>query len=110
MEREQHPTPRAIAVRLRNELFFSALFPRQSRGLVELRALPGANRTFLDPHAYRDIEHFINRNREKNIFVGFFTRIDSTSGARENCRELWTLWFYVDYKSIADAESRARLA
>ncbi|MSO29796.1 MAG: hypothetical protein EXQ48_02485 [Acidobacteria bacterium] len=79
-------------------------------GLLELRALPSRERTFLSPTDVAAIEHFAIAHRHEHVFFGVATRRDASSGDLANCVQLGALFVdldcHGDETTLADAHAR----
>lgn len=88
--------------------FFAALFPDEA-GYVDLRALPGGIQRFFSPNDLAGIGQFIKTHSDKDLYLGIATRKRPGDGALANCAELHALFCDIDFKTIPEAEVRARL-
>lgn len=84
-----------------------ALFTRG--GLIELRAGPGIDRTFVEGSRDPGLPDFMRRHANKNLFYGVASRLDASSGALANCGQLRALFVDLDFKVQGEDASRQRL-
>jgi hypothetical protein len=89
--------------------YLEAVHPPASAGFTELRALPSRARTFVAVGDVVGVETFMAAHVNENVYTGVATRRTRASGALENCGELWTLFVDLDFKTVAEADARARL-
>jgi hypothetical protein len=76
--------------------FFDCIF-EYAEGLLELRALPSGNRTFLQLSDSAGRESFIKDHARENLYFGCATR-DGKGGAKENLVHIPCLWCDLDFK------------
>jgi putative DNA primase/helicase len=83
---------------------FESLFSTND-GWIELRALPGKNRTFVKAPDSDAIQRFIKENPNENIFFGVAARKDSTSGRLENCSTVRAVFVDLDFKAFTNVQA-----
>jgi hypothetical protein len=81
------------------ESFFSTLF-EFTEGSLELRALPGGIRIFLNPSDTSRRQAFCEEHKDRNLYFGCATR-DNTGGKKENLVNIPMTWCDVDFKSTS---------
>jgi len=96
----------APAIRLRD--FFAALLPGE--GFIEIRALPGAARGFFPASDPMPAKRFLAAHKDRDLYFGVAARRDDRGGDLASCLSLGALFVDIDFKSIPEAEARARLA
>jgi len=74
-------------------------------GLVELRALPGRSRRFVDPRDIRSVLQFAYQHRDENVFFGVAARKDRSSGGLSNCSTIRALFVDLDFKAYPSSEA-----
>ena len=87
-------------------LFLDTLFGDRDKGLVELRAIPSARRTWTRPGVWGPLGPFITaevRHRQ-DVYVGVATRRDASSGTTENLAQTSVVW--VDHECRPQKPSR----
>jgi len=90
--------------------FLDVLFPDGCGGLIELRGLPSATRTFVTVDDCEAVEAFAADHRNENVYIGIASRKDAAGGGVKQCVELHAIWIDVDYKTTAEAEAREKVA
>src|SRR5262245_22525694 len=77
--------------------FLDMLF-HDTRGVVEVRALPSRARCWIAPGTWTELGHFVTEQvrARNNIFLGVATRLDHSNGCAANLAELSTLWIDLD--------------
>jgi hypothetical protein len=88
---------------------FAELFPKKSKGLVELRALPSKSRLFVNPADRAQIQDFLDEHAGQNLYFGVATRLAMGDGRLANCGDLWALFVDIDFKSTSEAAARKLL-
>src|SRR5215470_17714246 len=95
--------------------FFRALFGGLE-GVIELRALPGADRIFLDQGIDGPARHFLHQHRGQNLFAGVAlrqgppgVRHGTGGGTLAQCVSLPAFFIDLDFKAIPIDQARAAL-
>lgn len=89
--------------------FLHALHPPDSRGVINLRALPSKRQAFVRVGDLDAVERFIATNPDQNLYCGVAVRKNSGDGSLANCSELHVLFVDLDFKDTPEAEPRAKL-
>ena len=103
-ERQPHQPPAPTL-----EEFFSAIFPPEAEGFLELRALPGPIQEFVRPYDVDAIRGFRRRYRDRNVLFGPATRKRPGDGTLANCLDLWVVFADLDFKLLDEMEVLDRL-
>jgi hypothetical protein len=94
--------------------FFAALFPERTQTFVEMRVLPSrSQRWFHGPGFTGDIEQYITEHLTENVYFGVATRVEKDgviAGGAAYCGTFGALFADFDFKDVAEADVRARLA
>lgn len=88
----------------------SLLFPEDTRGYIELRALPTGEREFFRPCDADGVKRFVREHAARNLFFGVAARKTMENGTAQNCGSLNALFADLDFKSTPEDAVRAKLA
>jgi putative DNA primase/helicase len=91
------------------ETFLQALFPEDSEGFLEIRALPGCIQQFFCLPKMEGVRSFLSPHSGMNIFFGVAARRSSESGSLANCSTLSALFVDVDFKSLSEEKASESL-
>ncbi len=89
--------------------FLAALYPPQSDGLIELRALPGGAQAFVRSADLTEVQRFLEVQADRDLFLGIARRLRVGDGSLANCGHLSALFCDIDFKSEWEPEARQGL-
>ncbi len=99
----------AVVVKVTLSDFLAALYPPESAGPIELRALPSKAQGFFARDDSREIDEFIRAHSAENIYFGVSSRRNPGDGSLANCAALHTLFCDIDFKTTPEAQARLNL-
>ncbi len=108
------PAGHAVNFALATKLL-AALFGADHEGVIELRALPGARRTFFRLAAPQPALRFLEQHADRDLYVGIALRAapdereGKRAGALEHCVGLPALFTDIDFKTTSVEQAREAL-
>jgi len=88
--------------------FFVSLFAGAD-GLIEFRALPSKAQEFFKRDDAKAIGQFLRAHSAEELYFAVATRQGPGDGSLANCAQLYALFCDIDFKTIPEAEARAKL-